>query len=88
MVVIMKAGIGSTRNIRSCTVSSQLCHGPVGDILDVYINYMNYFNIKCLICASHCSGDIMVNGLEKILLSWKRWRVVCLKITQSGWLGG
>lgn len=50
------------------------------------MNSFNNITIKCLICASHCSGDIMVNGLDKILLSWKHWRVVCLKITVSGWV--
>lgn len=36
-------------------------------------------------CGSHGSGDIMVNDLDKILLSWKHWRVVCKY--QDGWVG-
>jgi hypothetical protein len=46
-------------------------------------------NIKCLIRASRPSGDMMVNGIDKILLSWKHWRVVCSKnnkIRKGGWV--
>lgn len=47
--------------------SRALTWALLGGTLTLHINYMHSFsNIKCLVNARHCSGDIMVNGIDKI----------------------